>query len=111
MVPGAVVLDLQLKNHSSTRQLICYLPPWALLETDFTGKRATENVSRQCVCVPETPSSCDFKSILFSLIQRVLHSQEDILLHLKTKQSKGLGRRVKPSTSQHSEMKKKMEIR
>lgn len=66
MVPGAVVLDLQLKNHSSTRQLICYLPPWALLETDFTGKRATENVSRQCVCVPETPSSCDFKSILFS---------------------------------------------
>lgn len=64
-VSSAVVLDLELKNHSGTRQLICYSPPWALLETDFTGKRATENVSRQRVCAPETPSSCDFKSILF----------------------------------------------
>lgn len=65
MVSSAVVLDPWFKNHSRTRQLICYRPPWALLETDFTGKRATENVSRQCLCVPETPSSCDFKSILF----------------------------------------------
>lgn len=55
-----------LKNHLCSRQLICYWPPWALFETDFTGKRATENVSRQCVCVPETRSSWDFKSILFS---------------------------------------------
>lgn len=66
--PVQLCWTCSLKNHLCTRQLICYWPPWAQFETDFTGKRATENVSRQCVCVcvPETPSSWDFKSILFS---------------------------------------------
>lgn len=61
-----------------------------------------------CVC-QRLPAAVILNRFYFPLIQRVLHSQEDILLHLKTKQR--FGRRVKPSTSQHSEMKKKMEIR
>lgn len=64
-----------------------------------------------CVC-QRLPAAVILNRFYFPLIQRVLHSQEDILLHLKTKQRFGEeGRRVKPSASQHSEMKKKMEER